>query len=267
MGKLKTFYRYAVDFVKHGELHYLLSSIKYMLTGRPTNKSGIYKSDLGTFYVRKGTLDFQFGNSAYEWNVKKFVYQHVNNYNKFIDVGANIGTYTILFCNKGLEGCAFEPVSDNFQVLKKNVALNKVEDKVQLFQMGLGEYQHQDEFVFDPINTGATHSITFDNPEANQGKIEKAIIVPLDSIIEKCNFDEKKDKVFIKIDVEGMELNVLKGAKHFLKEFPEIALVIETVHSGRENVIKQLKEIDDRFEIYDVDDLNLGAVKSVKRNT
>ena len=264
MGKLTTFYRYGLDFIRNGEFHYFVSSIKFMLTGKPTRKSGLYKSNLGTFYVRKGTLDFQFANYAYEWNVKKFVYNYIKDYNKFVDIGANIGTYTILFCKAGLQGCAFEPVSSNFEALKKNVELNNFTEKVKLYKMGLGAFEHDDEFEFDPINTGATHLSSIDHPDSHEGKKEKATIVPFDNIVEKCGFDKKNDKVFIKIDVEGMELNVLNGAHNFLKTFPEIILVIETVHSGREKIKNKLLEIDSNFKFIDVDDLNMGAVKTNK---
>ena len=59
-----------------------------------------------------------------------------------------------------------------------------------------------------------------------------------------------------------MEANVLEGAKEFLKSFPEIIIVMESVHSGKEKLSNLLKSIDDRFQILDVDDLNMGAIKT-----
>ena len=262
MGKIITFWRYSKDFFKHGEFHYFLSSVKYMLLGKPTRRSAIYKSSLGKFAVRAGTLDFQFGNYAYEWKVKKFVYRNINNYNKFLDIGANIGTYSILFGKAGLEGCAFEPVKTNFETLSKNIALNRLESKVKLINLALGSSEHSDVFTFDPINTGASHLSSIINEDVNDGGEIPVKIVTLDSIIDKCNFNPKKDKIFIKIDVEGMESNVLKGAKEFLKSFPEIIIVMESVHSGKEALTELLKSIDNRFQILDVDDLNMGAIKT-----
>jgi FkbM family methyltransferase len=236
-----------------------------MLTGKTTRKSGVYHSDLGTFYIRKGTLDFQFGNSAYEWNVKEFVNMHISKCNKFLDIGANIGTYTILFGKAGLEGCSFEPVNENFNALKKNVELNNIKNKVKLFKLGLGEFSENDEFIFDPINTGATHLSSIDNPNAIKGKKEIVSIVPFDSIYSSCEFDTNKDTILMKIDVEGMELSVIKGAANFLKEFPEIIMVVETIHSGKENIKNELLKIDKRFNFVEVDDLNMGVIKSSKR--
>lgn len=262
MGKIITFWRYSKDFFKHGEFHYFLSSVKYMLLGKPTSHSAVYKSSLGKFAVRAGTLDFQFGNYAYEWGVKKFVYSHIDNYNKFLDIGANIGTYSILFAKAGLEGCAFEPVQTNFKALSENIALNKLENKVKLINLALGSHEHSDTFTFDPVNTGASHLSSIINEDVNDGGETPVKIVTLDSIIDKCNFDPEKDKIFIKIDVEGMESKVLEGAKEFLKSFPEIIIVMESVHSGKETLTTLLKNIDDRFQILDVDDLNMGAIKT-----
>jgi FkbM family methyltransferase len=263
MAKILTFIRYSIDFFKHGEIHYFLSSVKYLLTGKPTSHCGLYKSSLGYFFVRKGTLDFQFGNYAYEWNVKKFVLKYLKNYNKFIDVGANIGTYTILFAKNGLSGCAFEPVKENFFALKKNVNLNRIEDKVKLFQLALGSYEHDAEFIFTPINTGATH-ISIINTDSKEKGINKVVkIIPLDKIIDKCNFLPGKDKIIMKIDVEGMEAKVLEGAKGFLKSFPDILIIMESVHSGKEKLKEILHNIDNDFNFLDVDNLNVAAIKDM----
>ena len=262
MGKIITFWRYSKDFFKHGEFHYFLSSIKYMLTGKPTRHAAPYTSSLGKFVVRAGTLDFQFANYAYEWGVKKYVYKHVDQYNKFLDVGANIGTYSILFAKKGMEGCAFEPVTTNFEALSKNIALNNLTRQVKLINLALGSHIHTDVFTFVPDNTGASHLKSIKNDDVKDGGETEVKVVTLDSLIDQCGFDPEKDRVFIKIDVEGMEANVLEGAKEFLKSFPEIIIVMESVHSGKEKLSNLLKSIDDRFQILDVDDLNMGAIKT-----
>ncbi len=266
MGKLLTFLRYSIDFLKHGEFHYFMSSVKYMLTGKSTSRAALYKSSLGKFAVRSGTLDFQFANYAYEWGVKKFVYKHVDQYNKFLDVGANIGTYSVLFAKKGLQGCAFEPVDTNFEALTKNIKLNNLEQKVKLINLALGKHEHTDVFTFVPDNTGASHLKSIENKDVKDGGETVVKVVTLDSVIDRCNFNPDTDKIFVKIDVEGMEANVLEGAKSFLQSFPEIIMVMESVHSGKEYLSKLLKSIDDSFEILEVDSLNMGAIKTAKKS-
>ena len=263
MGKINTFLKYTKDFVKHGEFRYIFSSIRYIITGRTTRKSRHYKSSLGKFYVRKGTLDFQFANYAYEWGVKQFVYKHINDYNIFIDIGANIGTYSILFANKGLNGFAFEPVISNYDALVTNIKLNNIESKVTTYPFALGEKKRKAGFTFDPINTGASHLTENDGflEEVNNPEFVNIDIIPFDNIYNDLNI-KNDDKVFIKIDVEGMEPHVIKGASKFLKNHPNILIVLESKHSGRDDIKKLLSSIA-TFEFLEVDDLNMAAKKII----
>lgn len=261
MGKIRTFMRYAKDFAKHGEFRYIFSSIKYILSGKTTRKTRYYKSSLGKFIVRKGTLDFQFANYAYEWGVKKFVYKHMHNYNVLIDVGANIGTYSILFAKKGHTVHAFEPVISNYNAFATNIKLNNLEGSISAHPHALGETRRKAGFTFDPVNTGASHLTeikdhleVITNPE-----FEEIEIIPFDEILNKLDI-KKNDKVFMKIDVEGMESNVIVGATEFIKNHPNLLIIIETIHSGKDQIIKLLSSISD-FEFLEVDKLNTAARK------
>jgi len=263
MHKIKTFISYIKDFLKFGEYRYILTSIKYILLHRTTSRTQIYRSSLGTFLVRKGTLDFQFANYAYEWQVKTFVYDHYRDYDVFLDVGSNIGTYSILFGQKGLRGFAFEPMKANFDALRINLILNKLEDKVQTFNVALGEFSHKAEFTYDFINTGASHllGIEIEDEYPSKTEIIESMIVPLDDFIPQMNLS-KSDRIFMKIDVEGMEEQVLRGAVNFFKTYPNILIVMESVHSGKEKLSEILNEIAP-FEILEVDHLNMGARKII----
>jgi FkbM family methyltransferase len=261
MHKIKTFLKYFKDFFKHKEYRYLFTSVKYLLFHKTTSKTRIYRSSLGMFLSRKGTLDFQFANYAYEWNVKKFVYEHLPQCDAFLDIGSNIGTYAILLAGKGLHGYAFEPVKSNYDALRVNLILNNMEEKVHPFHLALGETKQQAEFAFDTVNTGASHLASIQPEDEVPGR-EKSVfseIVPLDSLLDKIHIS-KEETIFIKIDVEGMEEKVLRGAKKFLQTYPNIIMVMESKHSGREYLTKILNEIAD-FEILEVDDLNMGARK------
>lgn len=261
MGKIKTFLKYTLDFVKHREFRYILSSVRYVLQGKTTRKTRYYTSSLGRFIVRKGTLDFQFANYAYEWGVKKFVYKHLHDYNIFIDIGANIGTYSVLFAKKGLTGFAFEPVISNFDAFITNLKLNNIEEKVVAYPLALGEKKRKAQFTFDPVNTGASHLV--ENSEFLEKILNPELvdieIVTFDDIVHELNI-KPDDRVFIKIDVEGMEPDVIVGASNFIKNHPNLLFVIESVHSGKEKLKQILSNIDD-FEFLEVDELNMAARK------
>ena len=261
MHKIKTFLSYFKDFIKWGEYHYILTSIKYILLHKTTSRTQIYRSSLGLFLSRKGTLDFQFANYAYEWGVKAFVYKHLPHCDAFLDIGSNIGTYAILLAQKGLHGYAFEPIKSNYDALRINLILNNLEDKVKVFPVALGDKKQQAEFLYDEVNTGASHlaSIHHGDEVVERERPALSEIVPLDSLLDQINI-KKEETIFIKIDVEGMEENVLLGAKKFLQSYPHIIMVMESKHSGRKHLQKVLSEIAD-FEFLEVDDLNMGARK------
>ena len=264
MNKINTFLKYFKDFIKWKEYRYILTSMKFVLLRKTTSKSRIYKSSLGTFLVRKGTIDFQFANYAYEWNVKDFVYSHLDGYNVFLDVGANMGTYSILLGSQGLRGYAFEPIQSNYNATRINLILNGLDERVKVFNIALGSHKQKAEFAFDVLNTGASHMVGIDLVENLDDKQEiiESNIVPLDDLIAELDIKEE-DKIFMKIDVEGMEEKVLNGARKFIQTFPNIMIVMESVHSGKEKLTDVLNEIAP-FEILDVDDLNMGARKIVK---
>ncbi len=265
MHKIITFLRYSKDFIKFREFRYILSSIKYLLLKRTTSRTQIYKSSLGTFIVRRGTLDFQFANYAYEWEVKKFVNAHYKNYDIFFDIGCNIGTYAIMLAKRGLRTFAFEPVADNYDAIRINLILNKLEDTVKVYPVALGASKYKTKFAFDLTNTGSSHKAdieTDDDYKPVKEQIVETQVLRLDDLLPELNL-KKDDRIFMKIDVEGMESNVLKGASKFLQTFPNILIVMESVHSGKEKLANILNQIAD-FEILEVDDLNMGAKKIIK---
>ena len=120
-----------------------------------------------------------------------------------LDIGANIGNHTLYLGN--IVGCkvvAFEPNSSLVEALKLSVLENGIEEKVHVLNLGVGEVLSTGHFEkYIPNNLGG-QSITLGEGDIN--------IVPLDS----QNFNQKVS--MIKVDVEGMEISVLKGAKNLL---------------------------------------------------
>jgi len=233
MKKILTFLRYVLDYLKFGEFYFFWTSIKYVLFKSVKPKRRIYNSSLGTFLTRKGTLDFQFANYAYEWNVKRFFLENYKNYNVFLDIGSNIGTYCFLLAPKGLRCYAFEPVKENHEALLINVMLNKLEEQIKVFQFGLGAEIMDADFIFETMNTGASHLAEIHTYIENKGEIgkkEKVKIKTLDSIVDHIKL-AKEDKVLLKIDAEGMEFDVLQGARKFISQHPEFLIIMEIKHS------------------------------------
>lgn len=262
LHKIKTFVRYLKDFIQYRQLRLVVASIIYLLTGVSYSRTQIFRGKLGTFLHRKGTLDFQLGNYAYEWGVKVFMNKYYADYNIFIDVGANMGTYTIMLGKLGLKTFAFEPSVENYRALKINILLNKLETQATGFNFGLDHIDRKASFIFDPVNTGASHLSSaefYDRVTDARGLKTEVKLMMLDNVYQKLELNES-DRILMKIDVEGMEEGVLLGAKKFIQSFSNLILVIESVHSGKEKLQKVLSEIA-HFEFIEVDDMNFAAKK------
>ena len=131
-----------------------------------------------------------------------------------IDIGANIGNHTLYFANE----ChvrkiyAFEPVPYTYEVLVKNIEINRLENKVSTFCMGMSDSVTDAVIkIYDLKNIGGTRL-----KPAETGGIK---LVTLDSL----NIDEKID--FIKIDVETMDREVLHGSKETIIKYKPVVCV------------------------------------------
>lgn len=155
---------------------------------------------------------------TYEDGVVSYMSQVLKSGDSFVDAGANIG-FISLHAQKcvGEKGSitAFEAHPDTYQILKRNCELNNF-NSIDLQQVALGN-THGSIKIFDnwSINRGgASVVINSDNSEG------------IDVQLVKMD-DYSLSPKMIKVDVEGYELEVLKGAKQTIQKFlPELILEI-----------------------------------------
>lgn len=139
----------------------------------------------------------------------------------FIDVGANIGSYTVLASAEiGARTISIEPIPSTFAFLKDNVVLNNINNIVELYNIGLASKNSSMKFTKtqDTVNHVAT--------DYDKDVIEVKVNT-LDNIIKESN------PSLIKIDVEGYEFEVLMGASKILKNSALKAIIIELNQSGK----------------------------------
>lgn len=254
MKKIKTYLRYLFEYLRHGDILSVWASIHYVLRGKSLPFDRIITTSIGKFYCRKNTNDFQFANYYYEWGVKRFLLKNKRSWSVFLNGGACIGDYCMLLAREDIRCIAFEPVPDNFKVLEKNLEINGLQEQVTAFPFGLGETESRVPFVFNPLNTGASHI----RRDGESGDSE-VLIKTLDSVIPELNL-KVTDRILVMLDIEGMEADAIRGSGEFIRNFPNITFVLEDKHVGHKPIQEALSEIA-VFEFGDVDEFNIFARK------
>ncbi len=132
------------------------------------------------------------------------------------DVGANIGKYSLECVRfvKNSEIYAFEPSKKTFETLKNNLKNFK---GIHLHNIGFGRKNKTEILFYNEKNSGlaSLHNRNLEHMNILFNKKEKVKIETVDSF---CKKNSIKEIDLLKIDVEGNELNVLKGAKNMLKQ-------------------------------------------------
>lgn len=156
----------------------------------------------------------------HEFNDMGFLLHFLRKEDLFVDVGANIGSYTILASAQiGCRTIAIEPVPNTFQYLINNIALNKIEGKVTALNLALGSETGKISFTsnLDTMNHVSNNNLENDIV-VNVSKLDNIINDNLPSLI--------------KIDVEGFESEVLRGASKTLQNPDLKGIIIELNGSG-----------------------------------
>lgn len=136
----------------------------------------------------------------------------------FIDVGANVGSYTVLAAAAiGAKCISIEPVPATFKHLMENMRLNAVSDKVTALNMGVASQAGKLRF---------TSSLDTTNHVVSQGETVTggAVEVSTDTLNHLAGH---LNPALIKIDVEGFEANVIEGADQVLEKESLLALILE----------------------------------------
>lgn len=149
--------------------------------------------------------------------LKEIANDYVENKITIFDVGANIGDFSnqvsALFKYSELTLMAFEPSSRSFSTLKDNTANNPA---IQLFNIGFGEKPESVKLYFDTNGSemASTYKRNLDHLNIHMDNFEQ---IELSTIDYFCKQKGISIIDFLKIDVEGKELDVLMGAQSLIE--------------------------------------------------
>lgn len=191
-------------------------------------------------------------NGPHDYHLFKTSRRLLNKKIKYlIDVGANIGTFSIPPIKDGLlEKCiAIEPVKNIYNILNMNILLNEVDNKISAY----------DYVISDKVKENVSLSLNKDNYGDNRfavisSKKKKFKVVKLDHFVKKFN----SKNLLIKIDVQGFEDKVLIGAKKFILKKVPLIIEFDQNFLKKKNSYKIIKLLKKNYEyFYNIDNKDL----------
>lgn len=165
-------------------------------------------------------------HGVYEPQVIRAVQTFVSDGFSFVDVGANIGLHTVAagLCKVSGEQrfIAFEPEPRSFLLLKKNCGVNRLEF-VDTLEAALGSQEGTADLYISTTYNQTHHGLV---QHSDQVRISSCSVTSLDRIF-LSGPRRFTGAVLLKIDVEGTELEVLKGGLRWLREIETLAVICE----------------------------------------
>jgi FkbM family methyltransferase len=222
-----------------------------------------YKTINGTiFSLRRNTFDS--GVIIESWWLKSYT-RHLKNVPSdavIIDIGAHIGAFSLLAATKYTQShiYAFEPSSENFALLNKNIKANNLEKRIKTFNIAVTDGKKKTITLnIHPSNLGM-HSVVFDYNPGEKGQQHEVLTTSLDGI-----FSENKIKTchLLKLDCEGAEYSILFAAsKNTLEKINNIVMEYNDYEE-----IERLKKIlaDAGFKIMHYQTLPIPLPNAIKK--
>src|SRR5215216_5903235 len=160
-----------------------------------------------------------------------------------IDIGAHIGRYTIIASKRvGANGkvVAIEANPSNFEMLNRNIKVNQLTNIISLNNAVYSKETKLKLYLPGEELGHTTYNTVMSDRAKNEDKFVEVSANTLDYLLQ---LKEITDVNWVKIDVEGAEFEVLKGATNVLSKSKDIALLIE-IHnlSGGTNLYRPIIE-------------------------
>ncbi|MDO8575680.1 MAG: FkbM family methyltransferase [bacterium] len=235
--------------------YYSLISLSYLFPFKIKTKT--LWEDRISYYLPEGGMIYYYG--FYEVNLMNFLINFIKPNMTVVDIGANVGLYTLLSAwLAGEKGkiFAFEPTPRTFETLNEN---SKIYSNIIPIQKAL--FDKETDITFFDYGPRYSFLNTINNRIAEHLNFLKKYAKKID--LKTVTFDNiaKEKQIinpdFIKIDVEGAEFSVLKGMTETLtKTRPFVTIEVgggEEWSDNNKNSIKFLE--DNNYEAYEINPL------------
>jgi FkbM family methyltransferase len=166
----------------------------------------------------------------------------INKNEIFWDIGANVGTYSIYAASKfpSLKVVAFEPSFLNLNLLSRNININNLSKNILVNQLPLSNKENNYEYFKETSLIEGAAINSFDNSDTDHSNSNNNFISKTYIYGTSPNFFVKNKildiPTYIKIDVDGLEFEVLQGMSSFLSDerLKEILIELEETNGNSE---------------------------------
>ncbi|WP_456482138.1 FkbM family methyltransferase [Methanopyrus sp.] len=181
-----------------------------------------------SFYLRVHTGDAGVSRELRLRNIREpkaskyLVNKFLNDEEVAFDVGANIGYYAILtaLASRRSRVYAIEPIRENLELLRENIALNNLDNKVKALEYVVSDKCGKVRMVLE--NRSNWHRIA-DAGDDDSDHVVEVESVTLDELSERLG----ERPTYVRMDVEGAELEVIQGMVELLESDDPPKLFIE----------------------------------------
>jgi FkbM family methyltransferase len=191
------------------------------------------------FYCRNNKDDFKVMTIHEDDIIERFLPKDSD---IVVDIGAHIGLYTIISSKRvGFNGrvVAIEAHPGNFEILNRNIHLNNLANVIAL---NYAAYSREEKLkLYLPSGESGFTKYNTIMPKFSK-RDEKFVEVTAETLDKLLQSNGIRVVNWIKIDVEGAEFEVLKGAHNVLSESKEIALLIE-LHGSPYDYRQKIEEL------------------------
>ncbi|BAZ24829.1 FkbM family methyltransferase [Kalymmatonema gypsitolerans NIES-4073] len=194
----------------------------------------------------------------YDYNEMNFLLRYLRDEDSFLDIGANVGVYTLLGAFKIKNGSiySFEALPKNYNRLEENLVLNQLQ-QVKPYKLAVSDFTGT-----TALNLAERDSMPFITATAT----ENTITVPTDTLDNLLKNQSLANLTLAKMDIEGAEILAFKGATSLLKQqrpyvwILEINDAVNNFGYQKQDVVNFLQNHGYRLYNYNADSNKLDAI-------
>lgn len=199
------------------------------------------------FFQKHSGNIFGFGQAA-----RDIALEHVKQFRTAVDIGAHVGISVHCWAPKFQNVVAFEPMVDHYQCLVENT---KKFNNVKTHNCAISNESRTLRGAYRSKKNSGSFQLLPDNWQPNPKKAQPEIFNIPSRRLDEFGIEEID---LIKIDVEGWELEVLRGAAKTIQRCRPVLLIEFTQGGGRENKSMHTYNVNDYYKM--IDDLGYQQV-------